>query len=53
MRLAGYGYLLAVSQEQVVPVRPDIPFAPQTDDSLKDPDNPTKIFRVDMATRRA
>ncbi len=50
MRLAGYGYLLAISQEQIEPVRPDIDFARQTDDSLKDPDNPTKIFRVDMAT---
>ena len=30
-------------------MRPTIPFAPLTDDSLNDPDNPTKIFRVDMA----
>ena len=29
--------------------RPDIPFAPPADDSLKDPDNPTKVFRVDFA----
>ena len=28
---------------------PDIPFAPLTDTALDDPDNPTKIFRVDMA----
>ncbi len=49
LRLAGYGSLLAVSQETVEPVRPDIPFAPLTDDSLGDPDNPTKVFRVDMA----
>jgi hypothetical protein len=28
---------------------PDIPFAPRTDPSLKDPDNPTKTFRVDFA----
>ena len=49
IRLAGYGSLLAVSQDAPEPVRPDIPFAPLTDDSLTDPDNPTKIFRVDMA----
>jgi hypothetical protein len=49
LRLAGYGYLLAVSQEELEPVRPDIPFAPLTDDSLADPDNPTRVFRVDMA----
>src|SRR5262249_21075711 len=29
--------------------RPDIKFAPLRDASIKDPDNPTKIFRVDMA----
>jgi hypothetical protein len=29
--------------------RPDIPFAPLLDESLKDPDNPTKVFRVDFA----
>lgn len=28
---------------------PDIPFAPTVDASLKDPDNPTKVFRVDLA----
>lgn len=28
---------------------PDIPFAPMTDDALKDPDNPTKVFRMDFA----
>jgi hypothetical protein len=28
---------------------PDIPFAPTVDTSLKDPDNPTKTFRVDFA----
>jgi hypothetical protein len=49
IRLAGYGYLLAGSQETVEPVRPNIPFAPLTDDALHDPDNPTKVFRVDMA----
>jgi hypothetical protein len=29
--------------------RPDIPFAPLADETLKDPDNPTKVFRVDFA----
>lgn len=29
--------------------RPDIPFAPLVNESLKDPDNPTKVFRVDFA----
>jgi hypothetical protein len=29
--------------------RPDIPFAPPVDESLNDPDNPTKVFRVDFA----
>jgi hypothetical protein len=41
--------LLSGSQEDVVAVRPDIPFAPLTDDALKDPDNPAKVFRVDFA----
>ena len=29
--------------------RPDVPFAPLVDQSLQDPDNPTKVFRVDFA----
>ena len=29
--------------------RPDVSFAPLVDQSLKDPDNPTKVFRVDFA----
>jgi hypothetical protein len=29
--------------------RPDIKFAPLADTAIKDPDNPTKLFRVDMA----
>jgi hypothetical protein len=49
IRLAGVGSLLAVSNESVTPVRPEIPFAPLTDTALKDPDNPIKVFRVDMA----
>lgn len=35
----------AISQSSA----PDIPFAPTVDTSLKDPDNPTKVFRVDLA----
>src|SRR5262245_4622249 len=27
----------------------DIPFAPTVDTTLTDPDNPTKVFRVDLA----
>lgn len=46
---AALGVLLSGSQEDVVATRPDIPFAPLTDDALTDPDNPTKIFRVDFA----
>ena len=29
--------------------RPDIPFGPLVDEQLVDPDNPTKVFRVDFA----
>ena len=49
IKLAGYGYLMTASQESPKPVRPSIPFAPLTDPSLSDPDNPTKTFRVDLA----
>src|SRR5689334_8822717 len=28
---------------------PNIPFAPAEDTSIHDPDNPTKVFRVDLA----
>jgi hypothetical protein len=31
------------------PAQVDIPFAPLRDDQLKDPENPTKVFRVDLA----
>ena len=37
IRLAGFGSLLAVSNESVTPVRPEIPFAPLTDDSAHRP----------------
>jgi hypothetical protein len=36
LRLTGFGYLLASSEESPTPVRPDIPFAPLTDPSLSD-----------------
>ena len=49
VRLTGYGYLLALSNDPPAPVRPEIAFAPLVDDTLKDPDNPAKVFRVDMA----
>ncbi len=49
VRLAGFGYLLSVSNERVEPVRAEIPFAPLVDMGLSDADNPTKVFRVDMA----
>jgi hypothetical protein len=49
VRLAGFGYLLSASQEAPEPVRPDLPFAPLVDTTLHDPDNPTQVFRVDLA----
>ena len=38
------GAIAAAAEE-----RPDIPFAPIEDPTIKDPDNPVKQFRVDMA----
>ena len=43
------GVLLWGSQEYWYPRRPNIPFAPLKDTALKDPDNPVKVFHVDMA----
>jgi hypothetical protein len=43
LTLWGTGPVLA----QTTP--PDIPFAPNFDPSIKDPDNPTKVFRLDFA----
>jgi hypothetical protein len=45
---AGIWAFLA-STKPVAPERPLIAFAPLTDDSLHDPDNPAKVFRVDFA----
>ncbi len=38
-----------VLRDQPLPPRPDIPFAALEDTSLKDPDNPSRIFHVDFA----
>lgn len=37
------------NESQTAATAPDIPFAPLEDTSLKDPDNPAKVFRVDFA----
>lgn len=49
LHFAGYGHVLNLVQSSPDPVRPAIPFAPLTDTTLIDPDNPTKVFRIDMA----
>jgi hypothetical protein len=49
IKLAGYGYLLAISQDPPQPVATDIPFAPEAAEGIADPDDPTKAFRVDLA----
>ena len=41
IKLAGYGYLLAISQDPPQPVATDIPFAPQVAEGIADPDDPT------------
>lgn len=43
------GVLIWASHENVVADRPEVPFAPLTDPSIQDPDNPIKVFRVDFA----
>jgi len=43
------GVVLWDTQDSWFLRRPDIVFAPMKDTTIKDPDNPTKIFRVDMA----
>lgn len=45
----GAAILLWGSQEDAVAERPDLPFAPLSDASLKDPDAPNHVFRVDLA----
>lgn len=46
--IAAIAYFWNATSEQP-PELPDILFAPPTDSSLKDPDNPIKIFHVDFA----
>jgi hypothetical protein len=41
--------LVAACSERSPPAAPAIPFAPLDDTGIKDPDNPTKVFRVDFA----
>src|SRR5215468_1725036 len=43
------GVVLWDTQDKWFLRRPDIKFAPMRDAAIKDPDNPTKIFRIDMA----
>lgn len=51
VKLAGYGYLLSISHDAPEPLAlpEDIPFAPEVDPEITDLDNPTKVFRVDLA----
>lgn len=51
LKVAGYGYLLSISQDapEAIALPADFPFAPDVDTELTDPDNPTKVFRVDFA----
>lgn len=42
-------FLVWGSQENIFTSRPDVPFAPLADRTLSDPDNPAKVFRIDMA----
>jgi hypothetical protein len=46
---AGIAFLVAACTGGDAAAPPAIPFAPFSDPSLKDPDNPTKVFRVDFA----
>lgn len=46
--LFGVGIYFCATRDRT-PERPAIAFAPLTDGSLKDPDNPLKIFHVDFA----
>lgn len=46
LAIAAVAYLWTGEEK---PERPDIPFAPLTDTSLKDPDNPLKVFHIDFA----
>jgi hypothetical protein len=43
------GLLVAACGPEVDTAAPAIPFAPLVDATIQDPDNPTKVFRVDFA----
>jgi hypothetical protein len=47
--LAGWWFWWRPGAQVADVARPDIPFAPLEDTSLEDPDNPRKVFRVDLA----
>jgi hypothetical protein len=47
--LAASLLLCACNGTMAQPTPPAIPFAPIEDTALKDPDNPTKVFRIDFA----
>lgn len=47
--VAAAGFYYFFLREEPLPPRPDVPFAALEDTSLKDPDNPSRIFRVDFA----
>lgn len=47
--LAALSLASACCSQNSQPAPPAIPFAPLADDTLKDPDNPIKTFRVDFA----
>jgi hypothetical protein len=49
LEIAGYGYLIKLSAPSTAPVATDIPFAPDVAEGISDPDDPTKVFRVDLA----
>lgn len=46
---AAAGLYFFIGRDEALPPRPDIPFAALEDPSLKDPDNPSRIFHVDFA----
>jgi hypothetical protein len=45
----GAGWWFLWREGARVAERPDIPFGPVVDESIQDPDNPAKVFRVDFA----
>lgn len=49
VQIAGYGHLIAMSHDAPEPEETDIPFAPETAEGIVDPDDPTKVFGIDLA----